>query len=259
MSDWNSAQYLKFKSERTRPAIDLTYRIDMEDPADIIDIGCGPGNSTACLAEKFPNANILGIDSSPDMIGAAKKNLPQAEFLLCDAGNDLGKIDKKFDIVFSNACIQWIPDHDKLIPEMFGLLKERGVLAIQVPEIYDEPIHMIISETADSPKWKSEFKDLQPFITLSPDEYYDMLSDITPYFFMWETVYFHRMNSHEAIMEWYRATGMKPYLDMLSDEKKAEFEAEILEKIQKAYPVQKDGEIIFRFPRLFFIAHKKYK
>lgn len=259
MSDWNSAQYLKFRSERTRPAIDLTNRIEAIDPADIIDIGCGPGNSTACLAEKFPNAKILGIDSSPDMLEAAKSNLPQTEFILCDAGRELNSLGKKFDIVFSNACIQWIPDHDKLIPEMLGLLKDGGVLAVQVPENYDEPIHKIISETADSPGWREEFKNLKPFHTLTPDEYFELLSEQTPYFFMWETVYFHRMCSHEAIMEWYRATGLKPYLDLLSEDKIPVFEAEILEKIQRAYPVQKGGEIIFRFPRLFFIAHKKYK
>ncbi len=256
MSDWSSAQYLKFRSERTQPAIDLANRIERPNAKDILDIGCGPGNSTACLKEKFPCANILGIDSSPDMIEAARINLPEAEFRLCDAGSELSSLGKKFDVVFSNACIQWIPDHRSLLPEMFGILNDGGVLAVQVPENYDEPIHKIITETAESPHWRDILGQVRSFHTLTPDEYYELISELTPYFFMWETVYFHRMKRHEDIMEWYRATGLKPYLDVLDEDNRKSFEEEILLKIRKAYPVLKDGEIIFRFPRLFFIAAK---
>jgi len=124
--NWNSEQYLKFKSERTQPAVDLANRIKTNRSKKILDVGCGPGNSTQVLYEKFPRAYILGIDSSQDMIDAAKKNYPYMDFRLCDASKDLTELDKDFDIVFSNACIQWIPDHERLLKNMIDLLNPRA-------------------------------------------------------------------------------------------------------------------------------------
>ena len=115
---WNSQQYLRFKTERTQPAIDLVNRINMDNPKRIIDIGCGPGNSTQVLASRYPNAYILGVDNSENMIETAKKNYPGLDFKICDVSVELSQFDSDFDIVFSNACIQWIPDHKNLIKEL---------------------------------------------------------------------------------------------------------------------------------------------
>lgn len=257
MPDWNSAQYLKFKRERTQPSIDLINRIDLEAPADIIDIGCGPGNSTERLKNRYPNAQIIGADSSPEMIKAAKSEYPEMEFILCDASKELSSIGRKFDIVFSNACIQWIPNHETLIPNMIELLKSGGVLAVQVPMIYDEPIQKIINRVSTSEKWTGKFPARRIFYYLTPSDYFDILSRCTKDFNMWETIYCHRMKSHEDIMEWYKGTGLRPYLGVLSGQDAAEFERDILGEVKKAYPVQENGEIIFRFPRLFFTAVKK--
>lgn len=256
MSEWNSKQYLKFERERTQPAIDLVKSIDKETPERIVDIGCGPGNSTAQLRRRFPNAYILGIDNSEDMIETAQKNNSGIDFALCDASCGLNSLDGKFDIVFSNACIQWIPDHEKLIPEMMSLLKDGGILAVQIPMNYNEPIHRIIKEIADSEKWKQHFPEPRIFHTLSPEEYFDILSDISQEFSMWETTYYHKMESHESIMEWYRGTGLRPYRAALSGEDVEEFDKDILREVKKAYPAQRNGEIIFRFPRFFFTAKK---
>lgn len=253
---WDSKQYLKFQKERTQPSVDLADRLTVQSPERIIDIGCGPGNSTAVLKKRYPNAEIIGADNSENMISAAKEKYPDIEFLLCDASKDLGNITGKFDIVFSNACIQWVPDHPKLLREMLSLLKEGGELAVQVPMNFDQPIHKIINETVRSEKWREVFSEPRIFHTLAPEKYYDILAEISSDFEMWQTVYFHRMKSHSDIIEWYRSTGLRPYLEALSPADKEKFERDIFAEVEKAYPKQANGEIIFRFPRLFFKAVK---
>ena len=254
MADWNSSQYLKFGGERTQPAIDLANRITLENPMKIIDIGCGPGNSTAVLARRFPDAEIIGADNSPNMIETAKNSHPDLSFLLCDASSALPALDKDFDVVFSNACIQWISNHHELIKNMLGLLKPGGVLAVQTPMNYEEPIHQIIEKTVADQKWSSKFKNPRIFYNLKPGEYYDLLSELASDFSIWQTTYFHKMKSHADIMEWYCSTGLRPYLDAISEADRPVFEAEIYEQLVSEYPKQKNGEIIFRFPRFFFLA-----
>jgi len=257
LMDWNSAQYLKFETERTQPAIDLVNRIELANPRKILDVGCGPGNSTRVLANKFPSAYILGIDKSEEMIETAKKKCPNLDFKLCDVTRDLSQLDDDFDIVFSNACIQWVPDHKHLLKNMLNLLNNNGVLAVQIPMQYNEPIHEIISELTSSAKWKKYFTNPRIFYTLSQSEYFDLLSEISRDFTIWETVYFHVMKSHNDILEWYRGTGLRPYLSVLSDFQKREFESELMAVLRQRYPKHKNGDIIFRFPRFFFIAYPK--
>jgi len=256
MADWNSLQYLKFRNERTQPSIDLVNRIPMENPLKIIDIGCGPGNSTDVLARRFPDAYILGIDNSSNMIETAKSNYPNLHFMLCDATQDLPSLDRDFDIVFSNACIQWVPNHHALLKNLMGLLRPGGVLAVQTPMNYQEPIHLIIQEVSANEKWSSRFARRRIFYNLTPNEYYDLLSGISSDFSIWQSTYYHKMKTHNDIIEWYRSTGLRPYLAVLSPEDKAEFEKDIYNKLTAAYPKQKNGEIIFRFPRFFFTAVK---
>lgn len=256
MADWNSAQYLKFANERTQPAIDLVSRVGSISPAKVIDIGCGPGNSTAILAQAFPNAEILGIDSSENMIAAAKKTYPDLSWKVCDASTELEAMSGEFDLVFSNACIQWIPDHPSLLRNMLGMLKKGGTLAVQVPMNFEEPIHKIMGEVSDSAKWREHFHNPRIFYTLTPSEYFDLLSEYAEDFSMWSTTYYHKLNSHNDILEWYRATGMRPYLNVLNEQEKAEFEHDVMELVKQRYPAQKNGRIIFRFPRFFFTARK---
>lgn len=256
MADWNSVQYLKFAKERTQPAIDLANKIPLEDPQMAIDIGCGPGNSTRVLADRFPHARVMGVDNSPNMIGKAKKMQTDLEFRLFDASKDFDTMDQTFDIVFSNACIQWVPDHPVLLRNMMGLLREGGVLAVQVPMNFQEPVHRILEELSTSEKWKSHFSHVRTFYTLEQREYFDLLAEISSDFSIWETIYCHRMPSHESIIEWYKSTGLRPYLAALSERDATEFERDVYHEVVKAYPKQKNGEIIFRFPRFFFTAVK---
>ena len=174
-----------------------------------------------------------------------------------DASKDLTELDKDFDIVFSNACIQWIPDHERLLKNMIDLLNPEGVLVVQIPMNFNEPIHIIIQELAASPKWKEYFNQKRKSNVLKPGEYYDILSEISEEFYIWETIYYHTMKSHKDILEWYRGTGLRPYLDALPSDKKAEFENDVMVNLVERYPKQKNGDVIFRFPRFFFIAYPK--
>ena len=258
MADWDSAQYLQFAQERTQPAIDLAARIAGCAPRAILDLGCGPGNSSQVLAARFPQAQILGIDSSPEMIAAAKANHPELEFALCDAGRQLPSLGRGvFDVVFSNACIQWIPNHPALLRDMLSLLRPGGVLAVQTPMNYEEPIHRIIAELVAGEKWAGAFPNPRIFYNLPPGQYFDLLSELAADFALWQTTYYHVLGSHAAIMEWYRGTGLRPYLSALPDKESAAFEADVRDQVVRAYPKQKDGRIIFRFPRFFFTATAK--
>lgn len=256
MADWNSDLYLKFKKERTQPSVDLANAIKTENSKRIIDIGCGPGNSTAVLKKRFPNAHIIGADFSPNMIEKAKADYPDMDFILFDATRDFEKLEDKYDVVFSNACIQWVPNHKKLLSDMMSILKPNGVLAVQVPMNFEEPIHKIIAEVITRKEWADKIGNGRQFYTLKESEYFDVLSDISSDFTMWKTIYMHRMPSHQSIIEWYKSTGMKEYLAVLSDEDKIKFETAVFNEVKKYYPVQKNGEIIFRFPRLFFTSVK---
>lgn len=257
MADWNSAQYLKFKAQRTQPAIDLAARINIENPLEIIDIGCGPGNSTSVLKKRFPNAHAVGADFSENMLEAARRDNPDCDFIRLDVGGDLSGFSGKYDVVFSNACIQWVSDHAALLPSLFSMLRKGGVLAVQIPFNFEEPIHQIIGRTVASSKWNGKFENPSIFFTLSEGEYFDILSELTDDFELWKTVYFHRMPSIDSIIEWYKSTGLKPYLEALSDDDKEKFIADIKEELVREYPAQKNGEVIFRFPRFFFTAKKE--
>ena len=253
MQEWNAAQYLRFERERTQPAADLAARIDLKAPEKIIDIGCGPGNSTRVLAQRFPKAKLLGIDHSVHMVEEAKKACPGMDFMVCDAARDLEKAGGGFDVVFSNACIQWIPEHPRLLREMMGILNPGGVLAVQIPMQMREPIHLIIREVTESAKWREKLLGRRIFYNMEREAYFDLLCEISKEFFMWETVYYHRLSSREAILEWYRGTGLRPYLARLCEAEQREFEEDILKRIKEEYPLRTGG-VIFRFPRLFFTA-----
>lgn len=252
MSDWNPEKYLLFKKQRTQPAIDLANRVRDCGAKTIVDIGCGPGNSTAVLKDVFPHANILGIDNSASMISKAKEKYSSLAFSVCSAENLTGA----YDLLFSNACLQWIPNHEVLIPQLMRKLTGNGVLAVQMPMNLNEPLFRIIKEVAADSKWNFENVYFEKNDTLSPQEYFDLLSSCSSNFELWETVYYHAMPSHEHLIEWVRSTRLRPYLDVLDEKQKTEFENEILTRTRSAYPFTASGEVVLKFRRFFFAAHK---
>ena len=255
MPGWNPAQYEKFLKDRTQPAIDLANRLAGAAPGSILDLGCGPGNSTKVLKDRFPAARIIGADNSSAMLDKARELYPDMEFINLDANGDLHEVREKFDIVFSNACIQWLPNHKELLPKLFTLLNENGILAIQTPMQREHPVHRIMHELAKTKKWSGKLTPRQ-YNNLTAEEYFDVLSELSDDFEIWETTYCHRMPDYGSIIEWYKGTGLRPYLEQLSEKDADAFVIDVLNELKRRYRTQKNGEILFRFPRLFFMARK---
>lgn len=256
MNDWNPDLYLKFSSERTQPSMDLIGRIHDIDPQSIIDIGCGPGNSTHVLMSRWPKAKITGLDSSRAMINKAAQGYPNQEWVVADAFTY--NPPERYDLVFSNAVIQWVPDHEALISRFHGILSDTGILAVQLPLFWDMPLGKIINHTAEDERWKAKTSGVSNLFTIHDYSfYYDQLTPLFQSVDMWETHYMHILESHGAILEMMRSTGLKPYLDRLdSDSEKRQFEEEVLIHLKKDYPIQANGNVLLPFKRLFFIGYR---
>ncbi|MBN2011786.1 methyltransferase domain-containing protein [candidate division KSB1 bacterium] len=255
MKDWNPDLYLKFKNERAQPSIDLVSRIHTNySPTSIIDIGCGPGNSSQVLVERWPDVKVVGLDNSPSMIEKAKQDYPGQEWILADAAQFVA--DMKFDILFSNATIQWVPDHAELIRKFRDMLSDRGLLAVQIPLFWDMPLGKAIKQVASEARWNKLTTGVSELLTIrNPSFYYNELAKYFNSIEMWVTDYIHVMESHMAILEMISSTGLRPYLDRLeNDEKRQSFENDVLAQIKINYPVQENGNVLFPFKRLFFIG-----
>lgn len=258
MADWNPNLYLTFEKERTQPSIDLVSRIDKETPERIIDIGCGPGNSTRVLKRRWPNAQIVGLDHSQAMLEQAKKTDENIHWICKNASENLAELGK-FDVVFSNAAIQWIPNQVLLLQNLFGLLCDNGTLAVQVPCTKNMPIHTELQKLIHTEKWESAFQSVSSNYSIhTADFYYDILSGISNSIDLWETNYYHIMNDHAEIVRWYSGSGLRPYLDCFAEEsEKNQFLAEYESLLKHAYPLQKDNKVLFPFHRIFFTVNKK--
>ncbi len=253
MSDWNSNQYIKFEKERTQPSVDLISRINII-PKTVLDVGCGPGNSTNKLYVRFPNSEILGIDSSENMLDKAEKTYPHLKFFKCRVPEDMDKIEN-FDLIFSNACLQWVPDHRNLFPKLMDKLNPKGMLAVQIPLVQNSEFYRVLNKVTANEKWK-KLRNIKVFHNLLPNETYDVLLKISDDVTMWDTTYYHIVPSHDSVIEWYMGSGLRPYIDMLNQEEETEFLRELLEMLKSELPVQADNSVILKMPRLFFTASK---
>ena len=256
MSQWNPDQYLQFRNERTRPSRDLVSRIELENPRSILDIGCGPGNSTEILGRRWPAAAVTGLDSSPEMIRKARQDYPEATWEV----GDLTSIapERRWDLVCSSATLQWVPDHQIVIPRLFGLVNPAGALAIQVPANNESPLHRAFQEVAARPRWRERTFQASRLLNYKPAPYYyDLLAPLASNLDLWETTYNHVIGSHAALIDWYRSTAMRPCLSQLSsDAERGEFEQEVLEACRAGFEMRPDGRVLYPFKRLFFIAYK---
>jgi len=254
--DWNPDLYLKYRDERTQPSVDLISKINIGYyPKSILDVGCGPGNSSQKLLERWPEAKLTGLDNSVSMIEKAKMSYPNNIWIVADALKYTP--DAKYDIVFSNAAIQWIPNHEELFGKLFNLINDGGVLAIQVPRFNVMPLAKAILRVASKTEWRESTKDCS-HLFMYHDEYYyyNLMSLCYKKVEFWQTDYFHILESQCSIIEWIRSTALRPYLDCLKDEEKPLFEDEVLAEITGDYPVQKNGKVLFPFKRLFMIGYK---
>jgi trans-aconitate 2-methyltransferase len=259
MPTWDAGQYLQFTDQRTRPCRELAARIPSDSPRRIIDLGCGPGNSTAVLADRWPNAQVIGLDNSPEMIAAARRDQPNGHWQLGDIQSWADQNGESFDIVFSNAALQWVDDHTSLFPKLLNRVAPGGVLAIQMPGNFDAPAHRIMRDLANSPSWRDRFPKtaIREWHVLDLPDYYDALAPAAQNLDLWETEYRHILPNAEGIVQWYKGTGLRPFLDALADDRQRdEFAAACLVEYRTAYPPRPDGRIIFPFRRLFIIACK---
>lgn len=255
MTDWDPDNYLRFADYRTRPAIELASRIGVAEPAKIVDLGCGPGNSTRVLRDRWPDATVLGLDSSPDMVAAAREGHPDQEWTLGDIG--AWSSEEPFDIVFSNAALQWVPDHARVVPHLFKHAASGGALAFQIPSRDYSPVQALIDEIAGDAGWASWMADARSALTIEePCVYYDLLAPLARSIDMWETIYHQVMKSPAAIVEWISSTGLRPYLEALdSDEERHHFASLLQERVSASYPPRSDGMVLFPFRRVFVIAY----
>lgn len=254
MPTWNPEQYLKFNDERSQPCRDLVARIVLPQPRRIVDLGCGPGNSTAALMERWPQAEITGMDSSPEMICAARKAHPAREWVTGDIAT--WSAESPYDLVFSNAALQWVPDHGAIFPRLVRQVAAGGALAIQVPANFDAPAHRLMRELAFSKVWQARFPDrVREWFVHEPAFYYDAVAPLVRRLDLWTTEYYHVMESAQAIVEWYKGTGLRPFLDVLSADDQARFLTEYHALLAAEYPRRPDGRVLFPFLRMFVIGY----
>ncbi len=250
---WSAAQYVKFEEERTRPVRDLLARAPAAGVRRAADIGCGPGNSTEVLIARYPDAAVVGLDNSPDMIAAARKRLPTIAFEVADIAAWDGS---GFDLILANAVIQWIPDHEALLPALIARLAPGGTLAVQTPDNLDEPSHALMREVAADGPWASRLAEAAGARAprRGADWYFRLLRAHGARVDIWRTTYFHPLAGAAAIVEWVKGTGLRPFLDPLAEAEREAYLARYEARIAAAYPAEADGATLLPFPRLFFVA-----
>lgn len=253
MHGWDSRQYSRFINERTQPAFDLAARINLAAPRRIVDLGCGPGNSTEVLRDRWPAAEITGVDSSPDMLEAARRQHPSIRFVAGDIA--AWEADGQYDIVFSNAALQWVGDHDRLFPRLLDLVAAQGVLAVQMPRNHDFQTHALMRQVAAEGPWRDRLVGARPPSPVrSPEFYYDCLAPLSAGVTLWETNYIQIMDDVDAVIAWLHGTGLRPFLARLDEAEKPDFLARYRALLAQAFPPRADGKVLLPYPRLFLIA-----
>lgn len=255
---WDTTQYLRFGDERSRPFFDLVSRVGADRPGYVVDMGCGPGNMTITLAERWPSATVVGVDSSPEMIEAAGSiatdHAPGLSFMRDDIRH--WKPQAMPDVIISSAVLQWVPEQMALLAEWAGWLGPGGWLAFMVPGNFDQPSHQILLELASSPRWRPLLRDVKlTRQTADPAEYVSLLAGAGCTVEAWETTYLHILTGANPVLEWYRGTGLRPVLAALDAEQAAYFAAEYGERLRDAYPPRPFGTV-FPFRRVFAVAHR---
>jgi len=256
MPTWDSDKYAQFIEQRTRPAVDLAARVAIEDPARVADLGCGPGNSTAVLARRWPNAELIGVDNSTTMLASARAAYPAGQWVEADIAE--WSAIAPVDVVFSNAALQWVPDHARVLPSLLEQVADGGALAVQVPANVDAPAHRAMRDLAQSAAWRHRFSSAAREWHVQPEEfYYDVLVAHSRQLDLWTTEYIHLLPAVDDIVEWYRGTGLRPWLEALpSQADRDQFVADVRSELAQQFKPRAGGHVLFPFRRLFFVAYR---
>ena len=253
---WSPEQYKKFSQPRLRPAVDLLQRIQCESPEAVFDLGCGTGNVTRLIRERWPNAIVTGVDASEEMLSCAKRELPDIVWQYRGIAD--WNPEEPASVVYSNAALQWLGDHETLFPRLISTVRSNGILAVQMPRNFGEPSHTLIKETAcTSSAWKEQLEHLLvPSPVALPSFYYELLSPFCADLDIWETQYIHVLEGTDPVKEWTKGTWLRQFLEALDENDRPEFEAEYSRRLRDAYPPQADGRTLFPFRRLFIVAQR---
>ncbi|MFH5212102.1 trans-aconitate 2-methyltransferase [Antrihabitans spumae] len=250
---WDPNQYLAFADHRGRPFYELTSRIGATAPRRVADLGCGPGNLTVSLAQRWPEATIEAVDSSPEMVDAAR--LLGLDARVLDLRDWTPEPDT--DVLVSNAALQWIPEHRKLMQSWAGLLPSKSWIAIQVPGNFDAPSHAAVRELASTERWIPHLADI-PFrvgkVVDTPTEYADLLSAAGCSVDAWETTYIQQLDGEHPVLEWIKGTALVPVKAALSEEDWNRFRDELVPLLDQEYPKRPDGSTFYEFRRIFVVA-----
>jgi trans-aconitate 2-methyltransferase len=249
---WNPSVYLAFADERTRPAAELLARVPDDNPGRVADLGCGPGNSTDLLVKRWPRARVEGLDSSPAMIETAKKSGVKAQFALADIA--AWSPDAGYDVIFSNATYQWLPDHGGLLPRLMSFVAPGGVFAFQVPNNQYAPSHTLMRDVAAQGPWAEKLANVRGIFVETAQTYFGILAAHAASVDIWTTEYLHVLDGEDAVFKWVSGTGLRPYLDALDDEERARFVTAYKARLNVAYPRRADGKTLLPFSRLFAVA-----
>ncbi|HSB45940.1 MAG TPA: methyltransferase domain-containing protein [Nitrospira sp.] len=250
---WNPSQYLGFADYRLRPAIDLISQMSVERPGTIYDLGCGAGNVTKVLQERWPLARIFGVDNSAEMLKVARAKVVGVEFLDKDLFNWAPP--EPADILFSNAALHWLGDHETLFPRLVSWLKPGGTLAIQMPRNHMAPSHTLISDSAGAGPWREKLTPIPgPRNVGAPEDYYSLLAPLLGGLRIWETEYLQVLTGENPVVEWTKGTTLVPILSLLDEPDRSAFLADYSARIRRAYPPCADGKTLFPFRRLFIVG-----
>ena len=248
---------MKFAEERTQPCRDLAARIAVTNVRRVIDLGCGPGNRTSVLRDRWPDAEFTGLDNSAEMIARARREYPSQRWIAGDISEWAAAGDGQFDVVFSNAALQWVDDHAAVYPRLLSRVAPGGALAIQIPGNIDALPHRLMREVAATPAWSRWFPlgKVREWHHCEMDFYYDVLAPAAAHLDLWATEYLHILPDAEAIVEWYRGTGLRPFLEVLESGADCQrFAADYLASLRPHYPPRAAGGVLFPFRRIFLIA-----
>ncbi len=252
MMSWSPERYLGFHDLRLRPALDLMGRISMAPPRSIVDLGCGPGNVSPLLLQRWPDAALTGVDQSAAMLERARAVLPRAQWIEADISG--WHPDAPVDLVFSNAALHWVGDHPALFARLAAMLAPDSVLAVQMPANFSAPSHRLIRALAASSDWAGVLERVRMGEVLEPDAYQSLLSAHFGEVDLWETTYYQQLSGEHAVFEWLAGSTLVPYFDCLSEAQTSAFVSRLKPMLASAYPARSDGSVLFPFKRLFMLA-----
>jgi trans-aconitate 2-methyltransferase len=252
---WDPKTYLKFGAERTRPAAELLARVAADAPARVADLGCGPGNSTSLLAARWPGAAIVAIDNSPEMLAEARAAKIPARFIEADVS--AWSPDAPYDVIYSNATLQWVPDHAILLPRLMSFVNEGGWFAFQVPRNFTEPCHTLIHEIAHSGPWAEKLIGVRDWWNVrEPEEHFDILEPVASHIDIWETRYAQVLEGEDAVYNWMSGTGLRPFANALEGAEREAFLNEYKSRLHEHYLLRKSGKVLYPFQRLFAVMKR---